>query len=96
MAGERRGWIRAGLAVAARPRLWPVALRHAARLARPGWWRRPPFLPLPGRDYLGFRLETQYGDPAAPPTGADVVAYLRWCGALERLEAQRRAPQAPR
>jgi hypothetical protein len=71
-------WIRALLAVVVRPRLWPVALRQARRFARPGWWRRPPFLPLPDADYLRFRLETAYGDAIAPRP-ADLVAYLEWC-----------------
>ena len=34
---------------------------RSRRLARPGWWRRPPFLPLPAPDYLRFRMETAYG-----------------------------------
>ena len=67
------------VAVAVRPWLWPVALRQAFRLARRGWWRRPPFLPLPDPAYLRFRLETQYGDPEHRAEPADVVAYLRWC-----------------
>lgn len=72
-------------AVLARPRLWPTALRQGARMARPGWWRRAPFLPLPDPDYLAFRLETQYGgtgtDGADP---LDLVHYLEWCRAEER------------
>jgi hypothetical protein len=49
------------------------------RLARTGWWRHRPFLPLPGGDYLAFRLLTQYGDEHHPPTPSDVVDYLAWC-----------------
>ena len=85
MAGQHPGWARAGLAVAARPSLWPVAARQVRRLARDGWWRRPPFLPVPDPAYLAFRLETQYGAPDARPLPADVVAYLRWCRAQDRL-----------
>jgi hypothetical protein len=66
-------------AVAARPGLWPTALREARRLAPAGWWRRPPFLPLPDRAYLRFRLETQYGSADHRPVPADVVSYLEWC-----------------
>jgi hypothetical protein len=68
-----------GLAVLARPGLWLTALRQVRRLARPGWWRRPPFLPLPDREYLAFRLVTQYGDAGHRPIAADVVSYLAWC-----------------
>lgn len=72
-------------AVVVRPRLWPTALRQAVRLARPGWWRRAPFLPVPDPDYLAFRLETQYGGAgttAAEPL--DLVRYLEWCRDQER------------
>jgi hypothetical protein len=48
-------------------------------LARTGWWRRPPFLPVPNRDYLRFRLQTQYGDPDREPEPGDLVTYLEWC-----------------
>ena len=48
-------------------------LRQLRRAARRGWWRRPPFLPLPSADYVRFRLLTQYGDDDATPTADDVV-----------------------
>ena len=66
-------------AVTARPGLWPVALRQLLRLAAPGWWRRPPFLPVPPAGYRRFRVLTQYGDPVHPMDAADVVRYLEWC-----------------
>jgi hypothetical protein len=83
-----RGWWRATLAVAAHPPLWATALRQARRLARHGWWRRPPFLPVADPAYLAFRLETQYGRADTRPDPGDVVAYLRWCRAS-------RAPRGP-
>lgn len=76
-ASARTGAIAA--AVARRPTLWPTALHQAWVLAPTGWWRRKPFLPLPDPAYLRFRLVTQYGDAAHPPTPGDVVTYLRWC-----------------
>lgn len=83
-APRRRGWLASGLAIARRPHLWGTALRTAVRTTRRGWWRRPPFLPLPDREYLRFRAETQYGEPG-PPVPEDVVSYLEWCRAHERL-----------
>ena len=78
MIGDRR-WIGpAARAVAVRPTLWPAALGAVLRLARPGWWRRWPPIPIPPDDYWRFRLETASGGEA-PPTPDDVVAYLRWC-----------------
>jgi hypothetical protein len=71
-------WWRAALLVLARPSLWWTALRQAQRLARPRWWSRPPFLPVPDPDYLRFRFETQYGS-AGRPDPRDLVAYLEWC-----------------
>lgn len=67
------------LAVASRPRLWPVALRQWRRTTPTGWWRRRPFLPVPAGEYLRFRLLTQYGDSDAHATATDVVNYLAWC-----------------
>ena len=79
-------WVRATWLVVLRPRLWVTALRQARRLARPGWRRRFPYLPLPDARYLAFRFETQYGADATPDPH-DLVAYLEWCreiGAVER------------
>jgi hypothetical protein len=79
------------LAVLRRPHLWSTAVRQGFRLARPGWWRRPPFLPVPDADYLAFRMETQYGDDGRPDA-RDVVTYLEWCremGALRGEGAER-------
>jgi len=60
-------------------------VRQLLRLAPHGWWRRAPFLPLPARDYLHFRMVTAYGgdgDPDLVPDAdpaADLVTYLEWC-----------------
>ncbi|MDQ1517421.1 MAG: hypothetical protein QOE80_3251 [Actinomycetota bacterium] len=90
MGGGRRGgapgvrwWATAAGAVLRRPALWPTAARQALRLARPGWWRRPPFLPLPDPDYVRFRLQTAYGSTGTP-AGDDLVAYLSWCREFNR------------
>jgi hypothetical protein len=71
--------IRSATVVMTHPSLWVTALRQVRRLARPGWWRRPPFLPLPAPDYLRFRLVTQYGDARHRADEQDVLNYLRWC-----------------
>jgi hypothetical protein len=84
-----RGWLVVGLAVVRRPQLWTTAMRQARRTARPGWWRRAPFLPLPGGPYLRFRVLTQYGDADHPLVVEDVVNYLRWCNAQHGLERSR-------
>ena len=70
------------VAVVVRPHLWSTAVRQGFRLARPGWWRRAPFLPVPDADYLAFRLETQYGADGRPDP-RDLVTYFEWCRELE-------------
>jgi hypothetical protein len=74
--------LRFAAAVIVRPRLWVTALRQAHRLAPRGWWRRPPFLPLPDRGYSAFRQVTQYGDADHAPDVEDVLVWLEWCRAL--------------
>jgi hypothetical protein len=67
-------------AVVTRPRLWREAVATVRRLAPAGWWRRPPFLPVPDAAYWGFRMHTAYGDQwAGRPSRGDVVDYLQWC-----------------
>jgi hypothetical protein len=68
-------------AVAGHPSLWPVAASSVFRLARRGWWRRWPPVPLPDEAYWRFRLETAYGGtrPDSDPSADDVRSYLRWC-----------------
>ena len=73
-----RWFARMVVAVAVRPALWGVAFRQAHRLAGRGWWRRPPFLPVPARAYAGVRATTQYGDPMTSPSVEDVLVWLRW------------------
>jgi hypothetical protein len=87
--GGARFWAGAAVAVARRPRLWATAIAQAGRLARPRWWRRPPFLPVPDREYLRHRLETQYGRDHEPEPD-DVTTYLEWCRQMTRLRRQAR------
>jgi hypothetical protein len=50
--------------------LWRFRRRH--------WYRRFPFLPLPSRPYLRWRMHTAYGDDDAVPPVDDLVRYARW------------------
>jgi hypothetical protein len=84
MTGGPRFWTGAGLALARHPSLWPTAVAQTGRLARPRWWRHRPFLPVPHRDYLRHRLETQYGGDHEPEPH-DVITYLEWCRQMTRL-----------
>jgi len=62
-----------------RPGLWPSALATLWRMAEPGWWSRPPYVPLPARGLWEFRMTTAYGSPDAVPVADDIVSYLTWC-----------------
>lgn len=77
--GRRRTGAGAAVAaVALRPRLWPAALRQARALVPGGWWRRRPFLPVPDREWLRFRMTTAYGDVDAPVDVDDLLVWLAW------------------
>ena len=76
--------VQSARAAAARPRLWPTALVELARFAPDGWWRRPPFLPLPRPGLTRFRSETMYGDPDDGASAGDLVVWLEWCHAQNR------------
>lgn len=71
-------WVAGTATVARRPRLWPTALSQLLVLAGPGWWRRSPHLPRPEKAWLGFRMETAYGDPGSRPSPKELVAFLEW------------------
>ncbi len=49
------------------------------------WYRRAPFLPLPPRDYIRWRMYTAYGSEDAVPPLEDVVRFARWRRRLLRL-----------
>ena len=79
-AGLPRGSLcRMALAVGSRPDLWWAALGALRRMASPGWWRSPPYLPAPDGGLWGFRMVTAYGRADAEPRAEDVVSYLEWC-----------------
>lgn len=73
-------------AVLLRPALWLTAIVALKRFAPDGWYRRPPFLPLPDPQLLRFRATTQYGDPEAPIAAHDLVVWLRWCKSENRRQ----------
>ncbi len=78
VVGLPRGALAAAAAVARRPTLWRAAGRQLRALTPAGWWRRRPFLPVPDRAWMRFRLTTAYGDPDAALVPDDLVTWLRW------------------
>ncbi len=72
-------------ALVRRPWLWPAATVEGLRLARPGWWRRWPPLPVPDEALWRFRMETAYGGSGeAVPESADVASFIGWCSTMGR------------
>jgi hypothetical protein len=75
-------WISLTLRLLARcarhPSLALDLLRVAWRFRPRDWYRRPPFLPLPDRNYLAWRMHTAYGDHHAVPPAEDIERYARW------------------
>jgi len=74
--------MRLSLELAARalrsPSTAAALLAVAWRFRRRVWASRFPFVPLPDREYVRWRMLTAYGDPDAIPAAADVVRYARW------------------
>ena len=65
-----RGLVRPALGIA----LAKVAWRFRSR----NWYRRFPFVPLPDRSYVRWRMYTAYGDYDAIPPADDVEKYALW------------------
>ena len=85
-SAHSRAVVVAVVAVGRHPSLWPEALRSLRRL-------RPTRLPagvvgrvpmLPTAEYVSFRLHTNAGSDD-PPSGADVVRFLKWTGSQRRV-----------
>ena len=60
------------------PRLAVDLLRLAWSFRARNWFRRAPFLPVPPREYMRWRMLTAYGDEEAIPPVEDVVRFARW------------------
>ena len=77
-----RSWSRLLLTLAARaavsPRLALDLLRTAWAFRRRRWWAQAPYLPLPDRTYLEWRMYTAYADEQAVPPPDDVIRFARW------------------
>lgn len=75
-------WLGLGATLAWRgmrnPRTGIALLRTGWRFRSRHWYRRFPFLPLPAREYLRWRMYTAYGDAQVVPPPDDVVRYACW------------------
>ena len=75
-------WLSLSLSLALRAAVNPPLARDlltiAWRFRRRDWMSHAPFLPLPSRTYLSWRIYTAFGDPRVVPSAEDVVRYARW------------------
>jgi hypothetical protein len=60
------------------PRTALDLLRTVWAFRRRDWWRKPPFLPVPDRTYVRWRMYTAYADENAVPPVEDVIRFARW------------------
>jgi len=63
---------------AVNPRVALDLLSLVWSMRRLGWWKRPPFLPLPPAEYVRWRMYTAYGDERAVPPVRDALRFARW------------------
>ena len=88
-AGLTVSWLaltlRLAVRAAVRPRLALDLLRTAWAFRARRWYQRPPFLPIPPRSYMRWRMYTAYGDENAVPTPEDVIRFARWRREVMRL-----------
>jgi hypothetical protein len=61
-----------------RPRLAADLLAVAWAFRRRAWYQQAPFLPVPSRRYLRWRMYTAYGDERAVPSPDDVARFAEW------------------
>ncbi len=64
------------------------AVRAGVKFRARDWMKRPPFLPLPPREYIEWRLHTAYG-PTGLPVPQEVERYLRWVDRMRKEVAAR-------
>lgn len=60
------------------PRLAVDLTRVGWRFRARGWWHRFPFVPVPSRDYVRWRMYTAYGDEHHVPAPDEIARYARW------------------
>jgi len=81
-SASRRSWPSVAARLAWRglrhPRTGVALVRVGWRFRARGWYRRFPFLPLPDRTYVRWRMYTAYGDESAVPSADDVERYATW------------------
>ena len=75
-------WLSLSFALALRAVVNPPLARDlmtvAWRFRRRDWLTHAPFLPVPSKEYVAWRMYTAFGDHHAVPSVQDVIRYARW------------------
>jgi len=66
------------------PSLIPAMLSAAWAFRENRWYQKPPFLPLPSKAYMRWRMETAYGKGFAVVPSEDLERYLRWASDMRK------------
>lgn len=78
----RGSWAALFLQLSARaivnPRLALDLLKTGWAFRRRHWWKMAPWLPIPDRTYLRWRMYTAYADEDAVPPVDDVIRFAQW------------------
>ncbi|MFV1998957.1 MAG: hypothetical protein ACC654_01180 [Acidimicrobiia bacterium] len=61
-----------------RPWLWRTTIGAFFALVPDRWWTRWPFVPIPDREVVAWRVTTAYGQAEMTLVCDDVLAYLEW------------------
>jgi hypothetical protein len=61
-----------------RPWLIPAMLATAWAVRANRWYQQLPFLPLPSKAYIRWRMETAYGRGVTVVPSGDLERYVRW------------------
>ena len=87
--GDAPLYLRIAALALRRPRTLPHILRASWAFRARLWYRRFPFLPVPPRSYLRWRMETAYGDPEMVPSLNELERFLVWTSSMRRLMTRR-------
>jgi hypothetical protein len=75
-------WLSLFVALALRAIVNPPLARDlmtvAWRFRRRDWLSHAPFLPLPSKEYVAWRMYTAFGNHRAVPSVDDMIRYARW------------------
>lgn len=84
-------WLSLSARLAGRALVNPRLARDLAGVVwafrRRRWWATPPYLPVPDRDYLRWRMYTAYGEEAAVPPAEEIARFARWRRQFMRLRS---------